>query len=365
METQGNGKPRILVVDDEPSAQATIEALLFREEYDLIFLASGQEALARMGEVNPDVVLLDVMMPGMDGLEVCRRLKADERWRHVPVIMVTALDSKQDLARGLGAGADDFLHKPVNGIELRARVRSMLRIKTQFDELQATLRLREDLADMIVHDLRNPLTVISLRSSLLRKKLDDPNDLKSVDDIRAQARRLDTLLNDLLAQAKMREGKLLLSRSAVDVNQLVRETAEAQGAVARSGRIELTTDLPSETRFVSLDANLFRRVLDNLLSNALKFSPPGSAVALRVDYPPGGAAAQPFVRIQVLDEGPGIPEEHRQRIFERYEIVRLKRKNVPQVGLGLAFCKMAVEAHGGQISVTDNEPKGSIFTVLL
>jgi two-component system sensor histidine kinase/response regulator len=355
----------ILIVDDEPSARDTLEAILFREGYNLAFASDGPEALDRAAELRSDLILLDVMMPGMDGFEVCRRLKADERSRHVPVIMVTALDSKQDLARGLDAGADDFLHKPVNGTELRARVRSMLRIKTQFDELQATLRLREDLANMIVHDLRSPLTVISLRSSLLRRKLDDPNDLRSVDDIRAQARRLDTLLNDLLAQAKMREGKLLLSRSAVDVNQLVQETVEAQAAVAQSGRIMLTADLPSETQFVSLDANLFSRVLDNLLSNALKFSPPESAVTLRVDYPPGGAAAQPSVRIQVIDEGPGIPKEHRHRIFERYEIVRLKKDNVPQVGLGLAFCKMAVEAHGGQISVTDNEPRGSIFTVHL
>ena len=123
-------KPRILVVDDESSARNTLEAFLFGEGYDLAFAASGPEALARLDELVPDLILLDVMMPGMDGFKVCQRLKTDKRWRHIPIILVTVLDSKEDLARGLDAGADDFLSKPVNGLELRARVRSMLRIKS-------------------------------------------------------------------------------------------------------------------------------------------------------------------------------------------------------------------------------------------
>jgi two-component system sensor histidine kinase/response regulator len=127
----GEEKPLVLIVDDEPGARFTLDALLFREGYDLAFADSGPEALAHLDELAPDVILLDAMMPGMDGLEVCRRLKADERWRHTPVILVTSLDSKEDLS------------KPVNVLELRAQVRSMLRIKKQYDELEATLRLKE------------------------------------------------------------------------------------------------------------------------------------------------------------------------------------------------------------------------------
>ena len=143
----------ILIVDDEPSARDTLEALLFSEGYHLAFAASGQEALDRLDELTPDVILLDVMMPKMDGFEVCQLLKSDKQWRHVPIILVTALDNKQDLARGLDAGADDFVSKPANALELRARVRSMLRIKEQHDlleaqrrELQTALHLREELA---------------------------------------------------------------------------------------------------------------------------------------------------------------------------------------------------------------------------
>jgi DNA-binding response OmpR family regulator len=132
--------PHVLIVDDTPSMRDALGALLLPEGYHLAFAASGQEALDRLQELSPDVILLDVMMPGMDGFQVCERLKADERWRHIPTILVTSLDSQEDLVRGLDAGADEFLTKPVTGLELRARVRTMLRIKQQFDEQQAALR---------------------------------------------------------------------------------------------------------------------------------------------------------------------------------------------------------------------------------
>jgi two-component system sensor histidine kinase/response regulator len=354
--------PHILIVDDEPSARDTLEALLFRQGYDLAFAASGPEALACLNEIEPDVILLDVMMPGMDGFRVCQRLKTDKRWRHIPIILVTALDSKEDLTLGLDAGADDFLSKPVNGLELRARVRSMLRIKKQHDELEAILHLREDLANMIVHDMRSPLAAILGFSELLKRKTTALDDLEDIEVIWTQARRLESFLNDMLLLAKMEKGKLILDRSTVDIGQLVLEVEKSHDFIARSKRFNLVTDLPEESRPILLDANLFQRVLDNLISNALEFSPAESTVTLRVEYP-RAETASPHVRIQVLDEGPGIPEEHRDRIFDKFETVALKKGDVPQVGLGLAFCKMVVEAHGGHIFVDANEPKGSVFTV--
>ncbi|MBK4732587.1 response regulator [Oxynema sp. CENA135] len=132
----------ILLVDDEASIFEVIEGLLYREGYQLSYLSSGREALDRIDEIEPDVILLDLMMPEMDGIETCQQIKANQRWCHIPIIMVTALSSKEDLARCLEAGADDFLAKPVNSLELRARVRSMLRIKLQYDALAATQRLR-------------------------------------------------------------------------------------------------------------------------------------------------------------------------------------------------------------------------------
>jgi two-component system sensor histidine kinase/response regulator len=355
-------QPCILIVDDEASARDTMESLLFREGYELAFAASGPEALTRLDELKPDVILLDVMMPGMDGFRVCQRLKTDKRWQHIPIILVTALDGKEDLAIGFEAGANDFLSKPVSGLELRARVRSMLRIKKQHDELEATSRLREDLTHMMVHDMRGPLTAIWGFSQLLKRNITAPDALKDIELIGTEARRLNSLLNDMLIAAKMEAGEPILNRLAVDMNQLALEVERSHRVIAQARGIHLVTDLPEESRQISLDANLFQRVLDNLVSNALKFSPADSTVTLRVQYPETDNGS-PHVRIQVLDEGPGIPEEHRDRIFEKFEIVALKERNVPQCGLGLAFCKMVVEAEGGRISAGANEPKGTVFTV--
>ncbi|MBD1923525.1 response regulator [Microcoleus sp. FACHB-831] len=142
MTDNNNKKHSILLIDDEESIFEVIEGLLYREGYNLTYIDSGKEALNRIDEIQPDVILLDLMMPEMDGIETCKLIKSNEGWRHIPIIMVTALSSKEDLARSLNAGADDFVSKPINSIELRARVRSMLRIKLQYDALSATQRLR-------------------------------------------------------------------------------------------------------------------------------------------------------------------------------------------------------------------------------
>lgn len=142
MTDNNNKKYSILLIDDEESIFEVIEGLLYREGYDLTYVDSGKEALNLIDDIQPDVILLDLMMPEMDGIETCKLIKSNERWRHIPIIMVTALSSKEDLARSLNAGADDFVSKPINSIELRARVRSMLRIKIQYDALSATQRLR-------------------------------------------------------------------------------------------------------------------------------------------------------------------------------------------------------------------------------
>ena len=163
----------MIIVDDEPDNFDVIETLLSEQDYQLHYAARGQKAIASLDIFEPDLILLDVMMPGIDGIEICRQIKAMSKWQAVPIIMVTALSSKSDLANCLTAGADDFISKPVNAIELRARVHSMLRIKHQYDDLQSLLKLREDMVKMVVHDLRNPLAGILLGLELI-KRIDYP-----------------------------------------------------------------------------------------------------------------------------------------------------------------------------------------------
>lgn len=359
-----NETANILVVDDEPSARKTIEMLLLREGYVMHFAANGPEALGHIEQNQPDVILLDVMMPGMDGFEVCQIIKDSPSLQHIPIILVTALDSKKDLARGLDAGADDFLHKPYNSMELRARVRSMLRIKRRHDALQEALRLREDLSNMIVHDIRSPLSSILIYSDLLENFVPNEMGHDYLQTIRNETNRLSAFLTDMLMMAKMEHGKLVLMPSIVDINALVRAAVEGFRSVAGLKNLELQVDLPDATGHVSLDKNLWRRVLDNLLSNAVKFSPPNGRITIQVAYPrQNGNEPAPQICICVLDEGPGIPIEHQDTIFDKFKIVATGRRDIAQVGLGLAFCKMVVDAHNGRVYVEPNQPKGSVFTV--
>lgn len=360
-------KSSVLVVDDEPNGFDVIEAHLYREGYNLFYASSGKEALNRLDAIEPDLILLDVMMPQMDGVEVCRYIKSDAYWKHIPIIMVTALTSKEDLARSLDAGADDFLTKPVSGIELRARVRSMLRIKQQYDALEATLLLREDLSKMIVHDLRNPLTNILLSSNMLLQSGFEGKSLEKLQIIAKSGRELNSMINDLLMLTKMESGKMVLKLVDVDLNQLASKVISDFQAIAAEKKIHLQAQIAVESQSVLIDTNLFHRVLDNLMSNAIKFSPSESTVTLEIDYLNEQVSSDsPCSRatIRVIDSGPGIREDQRQRIFDKYEVGNMM-SGVSQLGLGLAFCKMVVEAHNGKIFVEDNLPQGSIFTVVL
>ncbi|MEE3719989.1 response regulator [Tumidithrix elongata RA019] len=352
--------PSILIVDDEPNNFDVIEALLDDEGFELHYASSGQKALDRLETFQPDVILLDVMMPELNGIEVCQTIKSMPKWKPVPIIMITALTAKEDLARCLAAGANDFMSKPVNSIELRARVRSMLQIKQQYDSLQELLKMREDMVHMMVHDLRNPLTNIMLSAELLNSpSLPPERKQKKVDGIIHSAQRLQSLIESLLLMAKIESGKIALNYSDIDLDILCREVIQDFEPIVTQRNLEIVTQLFLQGKRVHVDALIFRRVLENLLSNAIKFSPSKSKIVLSVEYPEFGD-----IKIQVSDFGSGINEELKPLIFEKYEIGTLI-KDTTQIGLGLTFCKLAIEAHGGSIAVENNQPQGSIFTLTI
>lgn len=350
----------ILVIDDEPDNFDVIETLLNQQDYELHYAANGQEAIDSLDIYQPDLILLDVMMPGIDGIEVCRQIKATSKWQAIPIIMVTALDTKSDLARCLNAGADDFISKPINALELRARVHSMLRIKQQYDDLQSLLKLREDMVQMLIHDLRNPLTGILLNLELLR----DPDYPKEkhpykLDRLHNSASILQGLIDDLLQMALIESDRIHLNLTEVNIGDLIQSAVGKFESIATQRKLAIAVQLPElNQRKISVDAPLFQRVIDNLLSNAIKFSPRRSQIIINVEF------LNANIKIQVIDSGPGVPEALQKTIFKKYEI-GTKMPDVTQIGLGLAFCKMVVEAHQGQIVVKQNEPKGAIFEITL
>ncbi|MBL1178617.1 hybrid sensor histidine kinase/response regulator [Pantanalinema sp. GBBB05] len=356
MKTQAS----ILVIDDEPDNFDVIETLLHGADYQLHYAPSGQRAIQSLPSFQPDVILLDVMMPDLDGIQVCQQIKANPQWQAVPIIMITALTAKEDLARCLAAGADDFISKPVNGLELRARVHSMLRIKQQYDSVQTLLQLREDMVNMLVHDLRNPLASILISTHIL-KLPGFPIDKQpeKIEHIAIAAAQMETMIDSLLIMAKLESGKLMFNYTEVDLCALCSSALSNAEAIAAQKHLNLIGDLPEPGGMIQVDATILRRVLDNLLSNAIKFSPSHSQVRLRAEYLPTGDA-----QIHIADSGPGVRADLQQQIFEKYEVGTLIQ-NVSQIGLGLAFCKMAIDAHQGTITVTDNHPQGTIFTVVL
>ncbi len=358
-------KPRILVIDDDLIARETFAELLMMEGYETAVAADGLEGLTAVPNFDPDIILLDVMMPIIDGYSVCRRLKSNPQWQHIPVILVTALDSQADKLRGLEAGADDFLSKPIDRTELRARMRTLLRIKRQFDGLQEAIKMREDLIHMAAHDIRSPLTAVAMHCGLLASNNSNltPSQIESIEAIRSQTQLINTFANDLLVLAKMESGNLVIKPIEVSVASLIGNLQEQYNLMADLVGIDFQVHIEPQRYRIELDRSLFTRTIDNLLANAFKFSSPGEAVTLEIKYPLTYSPQAPRLRVEVIDQGPGIPEKYREAVFDKFKTISMKKQGVPQTGLGLAFCKMSVEAHNGRIFVTDNKPKGAIFVV--
>jgi signal transduction histidine kinase len=364
---------RVLIVDDEPSSREILRVQLQADDIDVVEVGSGVEALQRMPELAPDVILLDVMMPEMDGYIVCARLKQSISYRHIPVILLTTLDSVADRVRGLEAGADEFITKPVARMELQARVRTMLRIKTQYDELERLLELRQALSYMIVHDLRNPLAAVMLYLQLLKRKGGvAPVQARYLDLALSESQKMSNFLDDMLMLAKMERGKLTLTRSTLFVDRVISQVVEKFGALADAQGVALTSRVPEQPYALTADVTLFQRVVENLVANALKFAPQQSIVTIEVEYPAiganGRAAPAPGeaqLRVSVLDQGRGIPPDDMVRMFDQYEAVYMKEHGKSELGLELAFCRMVAEAHGGRIFAGNNPDRGAVITVEL
>lgn len=361
----------MLIVDDDQMARETLEAILYREGHTLLFAASGVEAIERLKEFAPDVILLDVMMPNMNGFEVCQHLKGSPEYRHIPIILVTALDDAGDLVRGLNAGADEFVSKPVNGPELRARVRSMLRIKQQYDELQHALQLRDLLASIIAHDLRNPLAAVVLYLQLLKKKSQavlPPDQGRYLEMVLVEAQQMSNFLEDMLMLAKLEQGKLVPMRAEFDISKALQEIQQKLAVNPQAQHvcidIQQVSAPPSD---ILVDPTLFQRTLEHLLSHAIKFSPSKGRITLRLEYPRQASqiAELPQLRLTLSDEGAELTPEERVAMFSKYAVIEMKQQGKAQFGLGLPFCKMVVDAHEGRIFAKPNSPRGTVITVEL
>ncbi len=360
-------KQNILIVDDEPGNLQLMGQIL-REDYDVSFAINGEKALELVEKISPDLILLDVMMPKINGYEVCQQLQENQKTKKIPVIFVTTKDQEEDETKGLELGAVDYISKPVSASIVKARVKNHLELKQareeverQNERLKVLLQMREDMGNMIVHDMRTPLSsilgytqLLSMRDGVL------PQFSSYLKSILNAGNSLNSFINDLLVLAKTENEKLSLNYSQVEIKSLLEEIKNIHNPSAELKKINLLVVTPEEPCTIKVDAKLFHRVLDNLITNALKFTQPNKSIILRAEYLENHSKQ---ARFQVIDEGPGIPPEQREQIFDKFAIMQLKKKGVSQIGLGLAFCKVAIDAHEGEIFMTANEPQGSIFTI--
>ena len=347
---------KILIVDDQPDNLRLLSKILVEHNYEVRKAINGSTALMGVQTAPPDLILLDIKMPDMDGYQVCQRLKENRQTSSIPVIFLSASDQVMDKVKAFEVGGIDYITKPFQVQEVLARVSTQIKLR----ELN---KLRENLSRMIVHDLRNPLALITFSSSsLIRRSGLQGQSLKQLETIYNTSQRLNSMLNDLLMVAKMNAGKLVLNRSEVEIQNLVMNVVKIFEDSAQAKQIEISCQMPAQSLLFSLDINLFQRVLENLLANAIKFAPIASQVILEVIAPQ--ESKHQHLTIRVIDQGTGVSPQLREQIFEAYHVGE-HVSGVSQIGLGLSFCKMVIEAHQGTIVVEDNQPQGAIFMVKL
>lgn len=356
-------QPTVLVVDDIAENVELLEAYLVPEKYDVITAFNGIEALEKIRKIPTDIVLLDVMMPQMDGFEVCKILKTDPHTQFIPVVMVTALKERNDKIKGIEAGADDFLTKPIDRVELLTRIKSLIRVKCLHDDLEQSYQTlqelqhtKERLMQMIIHDLKNPLT--GVKANLEIVGFEDLGDTREC--LEAAQRSCDLLFNmiqDLLDISRMEEGKLSLNREMLALPEIVSQAVREIEVPAHAEDKAVSIDLPADLPRFNADRNFMYRTLSNLLINAVKHTGRGGTITVRA------SRQNSTLRVEVVDTGHGIPPEYHEKIFEKFAQVESSRRSGS--GLGLTFCKMAIEAHNGRIWVESETGKGSTFIFTL
>lgn len=359
---------RVLVVDDQEPNRLLLRDLLELEGHQVAEAVDGAEALRMVAECAPDLVLLDVNMPGMDGFEVCRRLKGDARTAAIPVLLVTALSHREQRITGIASGANDYITKPIDGAELTLRVRNAVQmrrlhaeVESQYAQLRQLEQMRDSLMHMIVHDLRTPLTGMLVYLDMIRLEAGnvlDPELAGYLSDAARSARWMSDMVGDILDLGRLESGMMPLDRTEVDLGALA---AEAVKSVSGAGRgAAVTCETPSQPITALCDRQVILRVIANFVGNASKFTPRDGQIRVKVSMDGSGA------RVAVADTGPGIPAHALSTLFDKFTQVESAQQGTQRSsGLGLTFCKLAVESHGGRVGVESEEGKGSEFWFVL
>ena len=350
----------VLVVDDVERNLQMVGAILAEERYETLFATDGPRALALIEERLPDLVLLDLRMPGMDGLEVCRRLKTHPQAMDIPVIFLTAANEIELAAEVLAEGAVDFIAKPFHAPELLARVRTHMELKQTRDELRKIIGEKNELMSAVAHDLKNPLGAIRFSALMLRTPPPAAAYQELVESLVEACDRLLGFIQDRLERSARDSQGGHLTIEPVKFDDVLSRVVQQNLPAAAVKKTELELEVADGPPDIVLADHLgLCQVMDNLVSNGLKFSPGGSRVLIKVERPD---AAHLLVSVQ--DEGPGLTSEDRQHLFEPYRRLSARPTGGElSTGLGLSIARRLIERMGGEIGCESQPGQGARFWI--
>jgi len=354
----------VLIVDDIPEDIDILRRILGLN-YRVKAARSGEKCLdLAQSQDPPDLILLDIAMPEMDGYEVCRILKEDARTSDIPVIFVTAKLGVEDERKGFDVGSVDYITKPITPTLVLSRVKTHLKLQAQkiqlldnFKRFRKLEDARDSLVHMIIHDLRNPLTAVLGYLEILETcEMDNLTDSgkRYVKSAKVSTEMLNRMISTVLDVSRIESGSLTLALTEFDMVLVVREVLARLESL--KGNREIVLELPERPILLVADQGIISRVIENLLGNSFKFTPAEGRIRLTVN------SNGDHVSFSVENTGEGIPAEYHRKIFEKFwQVESNQRKRKYSTGLGLTFCKLAVEAHGGQIGVKSEPGRGSTF----
>ncbi|MCA9794706.1 MAG: hybrid sensor histidine kinase/response regulator [Candidatus Eremiobacteraeota bacterium] len=369
--TESQDTPVVLLVDDNENNLKVLYSTLRQLDCKLVVAKSGLDALEVAERTGPSVILLDILMPGIDGFETCRRLRANPKTGEAAIIFLSALNETQDKVRGFEAGGVDYVSKPFQAEEVLARVKTQLTLCQLRQDLvwrnQELVKLNDQknhLLGMAAHDLRNPLGVITGYAKILGRGMLGPLTQQQTEVsqlIYSAGSRMLALLNDLLDISQIESGHLQLSIREVNPRELFQESVKLNCYRAIAKQIELIEQIVEPVpESIRVDPGKMQQVFENLLSNAVKFSHSNTTVTARM------RAESEQLLVEVADQGPGIPPDEVDRLFEPFSRTSVRATaGEKSTGLGLAIVKRIVEGHGGKIEVDSRLGEGTTFTVWL
>ncbi len=348
---------QILVVDDSPDNLFLIQTILQEEGYQITLAENGFKALEIIKNSPPHLVLLDVMMPELDGYEVTKQIKQNQNLPFIPILLITAYD-RANVVKGLDMGADDFIRKPVQVDELLARVRSLIRLKNTVDEKNEISKQREDYVSRLTHDLRTPLVAADRMLNLLYNgALGElsPSIQEVIAIMSRSNKNLMEMVNTLLEVYRFEAGRKKLFFLSVDLLNVLKEVAQELLPLAEEKKLKLNLHLPENKIEIRGDRLELIRVFTNIIGNGIKFTDKGE-INVRI------ILIEKEVKIEIEDTGNGISQEDQLMLFKRFRPGSHKGSGS---GLGLHLSKLIVDAHHGTIEVKSALGKGSLFTVTL